>query len=583
AQRVAPDQWRPAGDGAVRLLRAARRAVEEAVPRLTAALHLRERPKLVLAKTLPASPRIGMAVLVHERPDYLEKCLDSLFATRLHGYDVTFLLIDDGSRDPRVREIMERPRDDAYRIVRIYAPKGRNNAGAAINRAMRELVGLGEFDIVGWSDPDALYHPDWLDKTLRIARWAKANHALHGLGPFSSFNSSDVKFHRVLGTFASPDGNYVVKRQMGMLNYFYFKPDFDALGFFAENPDDETLMTRKFAALKVRNFCTETSYVEHLGQDSVLNAWRPIPVSRAVSGLRLAPDGWPDTLSSADTLGYYRDVKRPASLDAGAASEARLDVVIPAIDKDAATLPLAVRGLRENLAHPIGDILVLGPADSGIGALAGELGCRFVDERALLPFGKETIAYTVKGYDRAGWLYQQLLKLAADAVASSSDYLLLDADTVLTRRQAFMVGDRPVLLHSDEFHKPYFDVASELLGIPPRSLLSCVAHNMQISGPRLQALRQHLEQRHGRPWHAAILDAVDYSAVSGFSEYELYGQWCLARYPAATEREYFFNLALPKAAADYEDLKRRYGTRYRSVSIHSYLGLAGRLRAVTRS
>lgn len=583
AQRSAPVKLQPAIGDAGRVIRLGRRVVDEVTRRLQAAIKLREQPRVELARSLPASPRIGMAVLVHERPEYLEKCLDSLFATELHDYDVTFVLIDDGSRDPRVRQIMDRPRATEYRIVRHYAPKGPNNAGAAINRAMRELNKLGDFDIIGWSDPDALYHPDWLDKLIKVARWAKANHAMHGLGPFSSFNSSDYRFHRILGTYASPEGGYVVKRQMGMLNYFYFKPDFEALGLFDENPDDETHMTAKFATLKVRNFCTETSYVEHLGQESVLNAWRPIPVDRAVSGMQLAPDGWPAALATADTLGYFRDVKRPASLDVAAISPVKLDVIIPAIDKDAGTLPLAVRGVRENLAHPLGEILVLGPAESGIRALAAELGCRFVDERTLLPFGKDSITYKIKGYDRAGWLYQQLLKLSADSLASSSEYLLLDADTVLTKRQAFVVGEKHVLLHSDEFNKPYFEVASELLGMPPQSLLSCVAHNMLISVPRLKALRQHLEQLHGKSWHAAILDAVDYSEVSGFSEYELYGQWCMARYPEATEREYFFNLALPNAHAGFEKLLRSHGVRYRSVSIHSYLGMAARLAALVHN
>jgi len=559
---------------------------EKVVRILTRKVGIGESRKVALAQSFPSAPRIGMAVLAHERPEYLEQCLDSLFATNLHDYDVTFLLIDDGSKDPRVREILEQPRAGKYRIVRLYAPKGPNNAGAAINRAMRELAKLGEFDIMGWTDPDALYHPDWLDNLIKVARWAKVNHTKHTLGPFSSFNSSDRKFHGVLGTFKSPFGDYVVKRQMGMLNYFYVKSDFDKLGFFDESPDDETLMTRKFAALNVRNFCTEISWVEHLGQESVLNAWRPIPVSRAVSGVHLAPGGWPRTLEAADTLGYYRDVKRPISLDVAEASPVKLDVVIPAIDKDAKTLPLVVRGVTENLAHPTGSIFIVGPADAHVRALASDLGCRFVDEREFLPFGKERIAYSVAGHNRAGWLYQQLLKLAADRIASTSEYLVLDADTVLTRKQVFMVGGKHVLLHSDEFNKPYFDVASELLGAPPRSLLSCVAHNMMISVPRLIALREHLEQRHGAPWHDAILNAVDYSALSGFSEYELYGQWCMARYPASTEREYFFNIAIPRITSSYAELRRVYGSRYRSVSLHSYLGsskLGALVRAVMQS
>ena len=88
---------------------------------------------------------------------------------------------------------------------------------------MRALNDLDNFDVIGWTDPDALYHPDWLNETLKIAFWAKEHHQQEILGPFSSFNSSDVDFHRVIASYDSPFGSYTVKEQMGMLNYFYFK------------------------------------------------------------------------------------------------------------------------------------------------------------------------------------------------------------------------------------------------------------------------------------------------------------------------------------------------------------------------
>ena len=228
-----------------------------------------------LATAVRTPVRIGFAVLAHERPEYLELCLDSLFATNLHGYDVTFLIQDDGSSDPRVREIIERPRDAKYRIVRCFTPKGHNSWGAAFNKAMRKLKELGAFEIVGSCDSDAFFHPEWLDRTMKVALWAKRHHRHHILGPFSCFNSSDFLFHRILGTFPSPHGNYVVKERMGALVYLYFASDFKALGFFEESKDDETLMTVQFKIKRVRNFCTETSYVEHLGRVSVLDAWRP--------------------------------------------------------------------------------------------------------------------------------------------------------------------------------------------------------------------------------------------------------------------------------------------------------------------
>jgi hypothetical protein len=56
----------------------------------------------------------------------------------------------------------------------------------------------------------------------------------------------------------------------------------------------------------------------------------------------------------------------------------------------------------------------------------------------------------------------------------------------------------------------------------------------------------------------------------------------MARYAEATEREYFFNIAIAEAGRSYEELQRRYAN-HRSVSIHSYLGFAARLRAIASS
>jgi hypothetical protein len=92
-----------------------------------------------LKRKLPKKYKIGMAVLIHERPEYLELCLDSLFETNLYDYDITFLLIDDGSKDPRVRLLIEKPRDKKYKIHRCYCEKGHNSWGAAFNRAMKKL------------------------------------------------------------------------------------------------------------------------------------------------------------------------------------------------------------------------------------------------------------------------------------------------------------------------------------------------------------------------------------------------------------------------------------------------------------
>lgn len=228
-------------------------------------------------RKLPKNFKIGMAVLAHERPEYLEACLDSLFRTKLHDYDITFLLQDDGSKDPKVKEIINKERDPKYKVVRYFTKKGHNSWAGAFNKAIKELLEIDNFDIVGSCDSDALFHPEWLNKTMKICLWAKKHHQEHTLIKFSSFNSDQWEFHKILGTYKSPYGKYVVKERMGDLNSFYFTKDLLKIGSYEESKDDETIMTEKFKRLELRNFCTEKSYIEHLGKISILDKWRPVP------------------------------------------------------------------------------------------------------------------------------------------------------------------------------------------------------------------------------------------------------------------------------------------------------------------
>jgi glycosyltransferase involved in cell wall biosynthesis len=525
-----------------------------------------------LQKTLPPKFKIGMAVLAHERPDYLELCLDSLFKTNLHDYDITFLISDDGSQDPRVRELINRPRDPRYKIVRAFTPKGPNNAGAAINKAVRRLLELDNFDIIGWCDPDALFHPDWLDQTMRICLWAKQHHKLQVLGPFSSFNSSDYVYHRVLGTYRSPYGNFVVKRQMGMVNYFYFKEDFLKLGFFAENPDEETLMTKYFARLGVRNFCTETSYVEHLGQESVLNRWRPTPVRRLPHGMQLAPTGWGYDMERLSPYAFYRYLKKNATFGASTTpSKWPMDVLIPVIRKDLATLPLAVAGLRKNLRHPLGKIILVSPPDAPIQAFCRHHGCEWRDENSVLPIRKTDIHYEVLGLDRSGWVFKQMLQLYADHISSAKHILLLDADTVLLQPQKFEHEGRSLMLVSDEYHWPYFVTYQKMFGYLPPARFSLIAHHLFVNRRRLAELRAELEQRHQRPWYQVIVDSLDPHEGSAFAEYETYGHWMLHNHRDEVELEYWFNIAIPRNQVwRHAWAMRRCSQHYRAVSYHHY-------------
>lgn len=534
------------------------------------AVNVRTKP---LKKRLPKNRKlkIGMAVLAYERPDYLRKCLDSLFASDVSGFDIKFFLMDDGSLDPEVHQILEQPRPEEYEIERHFLPKGRGTAGAAINRALRLMIESGDFDILGWSDPDALYHPEWLKCMLRICLWARENHQAHVLGPFCCFNSSDEEYHEVLGRFASPYGDYVVKRQMGMLNYFMFKSDLEFLGFFDEGPDDETLMTKKLEKQGVRNFCTFNSYAEHLGQVSALARWRPSGLSRAVHGLHLAPGQWPESLKSAETIGYYSDVLGLAA-SPEKVSSASIDVVYVATDRDLETIELSIESVRRNLLHPIRDVFIIAPSETRISIIAETIGAHFVNEDDVLSVRKCDIRYMVDGVGREGWLFQQLLKFAAAEVVGSSRYLVMDADTVLVRSQAFVRDDKDLLLHSNEFHGPYIEAYSRLVNEPAKTLLSFVNHHMMFNVKRVRNLLAHCEAVNKTDWVTSILNAADLGCSSGFSEYLTYGLWCVAHYEDKTIREHGFNKGLPRSfLAPLDELIASHSESCRSISFHWYL------------
>ncbi len=501
-----------------------------------------------LKRELPSNFKIGMAILAYERPDYLELCLDSLFSSDIQNYDITFLIIDDGSKDPRVREIINKPRPPKYKIIRQFTPKGPNNAGAAINKAIRKLYEIDQFDIIGWSDPDALYHPDWLKKTLEICLWAKRNHSKHILGPFSSFNSSDYIYHQVLGTFSSPHGNYVVKRQMGMLNYFYFREDFENLGYFEENPDDETLMTNKFEQLGVRNFCTETSYIEHLGQISILNQWRPTPLRRAVFGMNLADGNWgPYDFEKLSPYGYYRYLQKPETFGNPNSFQQiatnPIDILLIATEIDYPILKTAVHAVRSNLKNRIDQIYVIAPADPKWRLICKENDCQFVDNQGVLPFSYSSLPEMNKNEESRKALFQSLLRLAADAISKNEFILALDANILLKSPQYFLDSSgRSILLISDEYHIPYFDTFYRIFAYSTKAKYSFQTHQILFSSKKLKEMKADIESRNpGRKWYEAILDSIDYEEPASFSEYETYGNWLLINHPNLMKCEYWYN------------------------------------------
>lgn len=253
-------------------------------------------------------------------------------------------------------------------------------------------------------------------------------------------------------------------------------------------------------------------------------------------------------------------------------SNKKIDVIIPCLDKDHATLPVVVDSIRKFLNHPVGKIFIVAPKSSPqIEQFCRKERCVFVDEKTVAPLAIDNIKYHPLGQDRTGWIYQQLIKLSGDKLTGRDCFMVWDADTALTKSQAFFYHRKYVLNHSDEYHAPYFTIYQKLVGEEAQSPVSFISHQMIISKKVLGVLKSRIEEHTGKSWWEGILDCLDPDQPSSFSEYELYGNFLYSHYPKDLTIEYWFNKTLPRSSLmPLEEACRIFSKDFKSVSWHSY-------------
>ena len=209
-----------------------------------------------------------------------------------------------------------------------------------------------------------------------------------------------------------------------------------------------------------------------------------------------------------------------------------IDVVIPAISKDLATLDLCIEGIKKN-GQNIRSIYVVSPTQLTQKAY-------WIDEK-MFPFSKKDVASTIFGNEtkalgylskpgnRIGWIYQQLLKLYVPFVVPgiSSNILLLDADTIFLKPVSFLNEKGEPLFNTNTTHyESYFKHAKRLLPGFKKifSKFSGICHHMLIQKSVIEHLFSIIEKEHGmKPWQA-ICKCVDIKEIdkASLSEYEIY-------------------------------------------------------------
>jgi glycosyltransferase involved in cell wall biosynthesis len=254
-------------------------------------------------------------------------------------------------------------------------------------------------------------------------------------------------------------------------------------------------------------------------------------------------------------------------------SKTKIDILIPAIEKDLETLPYVIDAVRKQVKHPIGQIIIVAPKRSRIMELCRRKQCKFVDENSVLPITKKNIHYHSAKWERSGWLFQQLLKMSGDTLCTSEYFLVIDADTVLIRPHVFTAGEKTIFYCRNWSQPEYFKAYRRLLGKEAASRASFVTHYMLFNKTKLAQLKRVIASNHQTSWYSAILRKLDKSKQFGFSEFETYGNFLYSSNPSGVIVRKALNKSLHEDIGQITQKRvKALSKKFRSISFHKRKG-----------
>lgn len=223
-----------------------------------------------------------------------------------------------------------------------------------------------------------------------------------------------------------------------------------------------------------------------------------------------------------------------------------VDVVIPVTEKDFHKLEEVVGSLHFIRGLRIGSVYLVTPVPHTVPPLDVDHNVQVIADDVVLGPLRLPTEIRLGGKDRTGWVFQQLIKLAAPTFTTQSLILWHDADTVFCKPVYLVRRGRAQLFVAREFHKPYQDFIDRLVpGLRPQHL-SFVAHSMLVQRDLLEELlRDICRGRDSRAaWPEALIRALDQQQASAMSEYDLYARYALHRRPASCAPAFRLHLNL---------------------------------------
>lgn len=222
----------------------------------------------------------------------------------------------------------------------------------------------------------------------------------------------------------------------------------------------------------------------------------------------------------------------------------KYDVIIPIKYDDLGNIRTLIENVRRNI-NEVRDIVILTKVSKVQKDVVSELRekkVHLIEEDTLLPgitFDRvRSILEKNKGdVSSAGWFLQQFIKLGYSRVCHDAYYLVWDADTIPVRKISFFTEKgSPVLDVKREYHWQYFETISLLFqDLKKQTIFSYISEHMLFNTSVTKEMLNDIENNKGLLGYdfcEKILNlARNVAHPRFFSEFELYGTYCEARYP----------------------------------------------------
>lgn len=204
----------------------------------------------------------------------------------------------------------------------------------------------------------------------------------------------------------------------------------------------------------------------------------------------------------------------------------KLDFVIPSHPKDKNTLLLSVEGVKKHTN--CNRIFVVSPEDIRIKGVINIKDKNFEEHTRLEDIKQRWQKENRSLAHRSSWIFQQTLKIFAHrAIEDLTDnYVVVDSDTIFIRDVIF---ENNVFQYSkaEEYHMPYLETYSKMTKGRNSVGFSFIAHHMCFSKFYMEEMIKWVEELHGKKFMSVLLDSINYSESSTFSEWDFYGNYML--------------------------------------------------------